>query len=299
MWNPESVTQRRWALIASFGFLLAIFTAAYFFWFKQPGYPARKTFQYSFKIQNTGNELLKDVEFSVYSPVKRTANQILLSLKVSHPYELASDALNNQVLKFKFNHVAPYETRIVRIKAELGFSDISNKLPGVDADEFLLPEKYIEINEPLLIAEAERLQQDDLLHTTRKIYEWVASYLEYKDYIEEDKGALYALQSRQGDCTEYMYLFTALARINGIPSRSVGGYVYTENATFKSRDYHNWTEVFIGGRWKIVDPQKKSFFENQDHYIAMRIIAEESNALLGNSHRFAYSSSPGLVVSMQ
>lgn len=297
--RPWPVIKHTWVLYAASGLILAAFIAVWFFWYKQPGYPVHKIFQYSFNIQNTGNELLQDVEFSVYSPVKRTATQVLLKLNASHPYELSSDALGNQVLRFKFDRIAPYETRIVRIRAELGFSDLSNRLPDVEPEEFLISEKYIETTEPVLIAEAQQLRQDDRLQTVKKIYEWVSGYLEYKDYIEEDKGALYALRNKQGDCTEYMYLFNALTRINGIPSRSIGGYVYAENATFKARDYHNWTEVFLDGRWRIVDPQKRSFFENQAHYIAMRIISEESSALLGNSHRFAYSSSPRLVVRMQ
>jgi transglutaminase-like putative cysteine protease len=291
MWRFRSALKRHSVILIVLGLAsgVGIFTILYFLWQGQAEYSERRTFQYSFNIQNTGNELLKDAEFFVYSPVQRTANQSLLNLDTTHPYELLTDALGNRILRFRLDYIAPYETRIVRIRAELGISESSNKVPDIDPRQFLAPEKYIEINEPALIAVANRLKRDSSLETARSIYEWVSGYLEYKEYVEEDKGALYALDSKQGDCTEYMYLFNALARINGIPVRSMGGYVYPENATFKSRDYHNWSEAFIDGKWRIVDPQKKSFLENQSHYIAMRIITEESHPLLGNSHRFAYS----------
>lgn len=298
MWKLKLAGRYR-TLGLGFGLPLCILlVVGGFFLYDRPQYPIRKVFQYGFNVQNTGNELLKDVEFSVYAPVKRTATQLLLDLNASHPYELVSDSLGNQVLKFRFDGIAPYETRIVRIKVEMAFADASNHLPDVDPEEFLIRERYIETSEPLLIEMAGQLRQDSPLSTVRKTYEWVSGYLEYKGYIEEDRGALSAFQSRQGDCTEYMYLFNALARINDIPAKSVGGYVYSESAVFKARDYHNWSEIFIDGKWMIVDSQKKSFFENQSYYIAMRIISEESNSLLGNSHRFAFSINPHLRVSM-
>lgn len=299
MWKLKLASRHRTSLGLALGLLLCIlFAVGGFFLHDKPEYPIRKVFQYGFNIQNTGNELLNDVEFAVYAPVKRTATQSLLDLNASHPYELVSDSLGNQVLRFRFDRIAPYETRIVRVKVELAFTDVSNHFPDLDPKEFLNRERYIETSEPLLIERAGQLRQDTPLSTARKTYEWVSGYLEYKGYIEEDRGALSAFQSRQGDCTEYMYLFNALARINGIPAKSVGGYVYSENAVFKARDYHNWSEIFIDGKWMIVDPQKRSFFENQSYYIAMRIISEESNSLLGNSHRFAYSADPHLHVSM-
>lgn len=298
MWKLKLESRTAAALGLVCGLVLSTLMVIFFFLEDKPEYSAHRIFQYGFNIRNTGNELLQDIEFAVYAPVKRTANQLLLQLDTTHPYELVSDELGNQVLKFRFDNIAPYETRIVRIKVELAFADNSNPLPNVHPGEFLAPEKYIETDEPLLIKRAHQLQAGPPLATARKAYEWVSGYLEYKGYIEEDRGALSAFQSRQGDCTEYMYLFNAMARINGIPARSVGGYVYSESAVFRARDYHNWSEIFIDGRWMIVDPQKKSFFENPSHYIAMRIISAESTALLGNSHRFAYSADPRLAVSM-
>lgn len=71
-----------------------------------------------------------------------------------------------------------------------------------------------------------------------------------------------------------------------IPARGVGGYVYAEDAVAKAPDYHNWAEVYLDGRWQIIDAQKKVFMQDQQNYIAFRIISSVESGLLGTSHRF-------------
>jgi len=66
--------------------------------------------------------------------------------------------------------------------------------------------------------------------------------------------------------------------------------VYNGNATFKQKDYHNWSEVFVDDTWRIVDSQNKIFMTQLSDFIAMRIITPEADALLKNSHQFAYFS---------
>ena len=283
--------------ILRYGLLFAVIVgiSVLFIWYSQtnklpqPDYPITRTIQYSFTVQNTSNQLINNAELFVYAPVKQTATQTTLSIQSSHDYLLMTDHLGNQVLKYTFPILAPFEMRIVRIRAELGMSENSNKLAAEDLQEFLNAEPFIEVDHPELITVAEQLAKDNVSATVKSIYAWVANSIDYQGYVKDDLGALYALQNKQGDCTEYMYLTTALNRINGIPARGVGGYVYSENATLKPKDYHNWSEVYINDRWYVVDAQKKYFQDKQSNFIAMRIITDESRALLGNSHRFAYS----------
>ncbi|MEK8020427.1 MAG: transglutaminase-like domain-containing protein, partial [Candidatus Parabeggiatoa sp.] len=131
-----------------------------------------------------------------------------------------------------------------------------------------------------------RLKKKADLSTSRQIFNWVAGHIQYAGYIRENRGALYALTEKRGDCTEYMYLFTALARVNEIPARGIGGYISSEDGLLKSDEYHNWAEFYLEGKWTLADPQNKVFMDKQSNYIAMRIISEQSN--LGQSHRFWY-----------
>ncbi len=68
----------------------------------------------------------------------------------------------------------------------------------------------------------------------------MAGNIQYAGYTKDDRGALYALKKRKGDCTEYMYLLTALARANGVPTRGIGGYVYAKDAVLRPMDHTPW-----------------------------------------------------------
>lgn len=65
-------------------------------------------------------------------------------------------------------------------------------------------------------------------------------------------SALDVLSSRRGECQGHAYLYAALARASGIPTRVSNGLVYSEDhAGFL---YHTWAESLLGGEWRAVDP---------------------------------------------
>lgn len=65
-------------------------------------------------------------------------------------------------------------------------------------------------------------------------------------------SALDVLSSRRAECQGHTYLYAALARASGIPTRVVNGLVYSEDhAGFL---YHTWAESMFGGEWRAVDP---------------------------------------------
>jgi len=59
------------------------------------------------------------------------------------------------------------------------------------------------------------------------------------------------LESEVGDCTEHSVLFSALAKVSGIPTRLADGVVITDGKIA----YHEWVEVYLEGEgWRPVDP---------------------------------------------
>ena len=65
-------------------------------------------------------------------------------------------------------------------------------------------------------------------------------------------SALDVLEQRKAECQGQAYLYTALARAAGIPTRIVNGLVYSEQ--FNGFLYHSWAESVVDGRWMAVDP---------------------------------------------
>ena len=65
-------------------------------------------------------------------------------------------------------------------------------------------------------------------------------------------SALDVLDKREAECQGHTYLYAALARALGIPTRVVNGVVYSED--YDGFLYHTWAESFVGGKWLPVDP---------------------------------------------
>ncbi|MEW5801615.1 MAG: transglutaminase domain-containing protein [bacterium] len=260
-------------------------------------YPVFRQIQYSFTLQNRSNRLLKKAEFWTYGPVKQTATQRCVSIEASYPYQLITDDSGNQILAFSFENLPPYAIKIITIRAELEFSELSNQLPGQDTRAFLLAEEYIESDNPELSGFARGFQGPEPSKVVENIFHWITENIKYMGYVKNNRGALYAFRNRQGDCTEFMNLFIALCRANTIPARGIGGYVCPESSTLKAGEYHNWAEFFEDGLWKIADPQKKALRTNQSAYVAMMITGESSQNPTGKFSQFRFSGD-GLYVEM-
>ena len=65
-------------------------------------------------------------------------------------------------------------------------------------------------------------------------------------------SALDVLETRKAECQGHAYLYAALARAAGIPTRVVNGLAYSED--LKGFLYHSWAESLVGSRWIAVDP---------------------------------------------
>jgi hypothetical protein len=65
-------------------------------------------------------------------------------------------------------------------------------------------------------------------------------------------SALDVLQTRRAECQGHAWLYAALARAQGIPTRVVSGLVYMEE--LEGFLYHSWNESLVEGAWLPVDP---------------------------------------------
>jgi hypothetical protein len=65
-------------------------------------------------------------------------------------------------------------------------------------------------------------------------------------------SALDVLKQRKAECQGHAYLYAALARAAGVPTRVVNGLVYSEQ--FQGFLYHSWAESLAGAGWQAVDP---------------------------------------------
>jgi hypothetical protein len=89
----------------------------------------------------------------------------------------------------------------------------------------------------------------------RRLRTFVSDYIDQHGLDVGYASALEVAGSRQGDCTEYAVLLTALARAQGIPARVVTGMVYAERYAGMSHVFlpHSWMQAWIKDRWVSYD----------------------------------------------
>lgn len=248
------------------------------------GEVTRRRLRFSVTLSNPESLPLKDQRFWMYLPVGHSGTQQLLTAEVSVPHRLHNDALGHTLLELSFDHFPPLGQKVVGLSVEMAMN--AKPRPGAKNGEWLNSERFIESDAPGIVALSKELQHSDPWETGRSIFDWVSRNLTYAGYLADDYGALYALNHRRGDCTEYAYLATALARACGIPARMVGGYVTDRDIAPRAEEYHNWAELYVEGGWRLLDAQKGNWLQPADQYVAFRYHRAEMQNPLGSAHRF-------------
>ncbi|MEM4704780.1 MAG: transglutaminase-like domain-containing protein, partial [Candidatus Bathyarchaeia archaeon] len=126
--------------------------------------------------------------------------------------------------------------------------------------KYTAPEYLIQSDNAQIILTAQNITAN--VNTTAakvsKIYDFVVKHLTYEEQYEE-KGALWALANKKGDCSEYSYLFTALCRASGIPARVKAGFAFHFSSE-TTENGHMWAEYYIEDYgWVPVDATWKQF----------------------------------------
>lgn len=98
-------------------------------------------------------------------------------------------------------------------------------------------------------------RNDSQLMKARAIYDYIIDNMRYAKSGEYGKGdAVYACDSKTGNCTEFHSLFISLARSVGIPARfSIGAAIPSDRNEGGIDGYHCWAEFHAEGKWWPLD----------------------------------------------
>lgn len=277
------------------GFLVSALVLAWLKPFQEkPRYNLSKVVRYGFQVQNNTVESVENSTFRVFAPVKQNSYQRTIEITANHPFEIELDEFGNQALVFKLDRLSPLSSQIVNITVSLQLANGPQVLARFDEKPFLLAEPNIEVDSPIVKSLAEKLgstTSDEI----NSIASWVNKNITDIGYVSEDRGALYAITDKKGDCTEFSSAFVALARASEIPSRMIGGFVLEHSGKLHAENYHNWSEFLRDEAWHIADPQNNIVDSGYGSYIAFYNFNKHSR--MKNSHRFL-SYDPRLSVQM-
>jgi transglutaminase-like putative cysteine protease len=82
------------------------------------------------------------------------------------------------------------------------------------------------------------------------IVAWIIGHLEYRPCSDWRTTALETYVQRAGVCRDFAHLAVTLCRASDIPARVASVYALT----LEPPDFHAVVEVFVGGRWRLLDP---------------------------------------------
>jgi hypothetical protein len=116
----------------------------------------------------------------------------------------------------------------------------------------LRPSLNVQSNDPTIRTLAARITANEPadLGRVRALVDWIQANIRRE--AVDVFSALDVLQSRRAECQGHAWLYAALARSVGVPTRVVSGLVYLEE--FQGFLYHAWNESLVDGAWLPVDP---------------------------------------------
>jgi transglutaminase-like putative cysteine protease len=230
--------------------------------------------KYRFILHNTTSAVIHNAGLLAGIPFPCSGMQSSLNNVANHPFTVVQDKVGNTGLELNWDLIAPFTTKVVIITSEIEVLQTRHSQSSKPDTIYLEPEPFIESNHHLIVEAADKLAAKKNKATALNIFNWVSKHIQYQGYVEKNRGAVYALKHRKGDCTEFATLFVALCRAAGIPARYMGGFVASNSAVLTVGDYHNWAEFYDEGRWNLVDPQRKVFVDDPEasSYIAYKVI---------------------------
>ena len=138
------------------------------------------------------------------------------------------------------------------MRRRVGGGDAGTSAPEALRTRYLQPSIAVQSNDPSI-----RRLADSIVGGSTSTEDRISRILRWLDHNIEKApidvfSALDVLQQRKAECQGHAYLYTALARAAGIPTRMVNGMVYSEE--FRGFLYHSWAESLDGVNWRVVDP---------------------------------------------
>jgi len=161
-------------------------------------------------------------------------------------------------------------------------SDSTSTGEDLNLDSYLIHERMIEKDHPLIQELAAKISGEGTLDTIRKIYHFVPTYLSVDLMKIKGVGAAKTAETKKGMCIDYCDLFVALCRARGIPARVVAGF----KCDFTVSPKHSWIEVYVEPHgWIAFDPTfipnvpgrdiERRFYNHQLHVLKFTSIRND------------------------
>ncbi len=183
------------------------------------------------------------------------------------PTDFVTDQWGQRFAHFVYTDVKPGQTVRSTMRVRVTVYDVTffvrpEKVGGLEAIPAEIAKRYLQdgskymLNDPVIQQAVKEAvgEEKNPYWIARKIYR----YLMDKMYYELAGGwnvAPKVLARGNGSCSEYSFVYIAMARAAGLPARYVGSVVVRGDDASLDDVFHRWVEVYFPGYgWVPVDP---------------------------------------------
>lgn len=157
------------------------------------------------------------------------------------------DLPNKELINLEYRAVVDNGCRSVPVAS---LDEVPISLMPVDVLPYLNPSRYCQSDKLYKFAFDKFGKINSPYLQVIAIRDWIFKNIEYKKgYTNSNTSAHDTLTENVGVCRDFAHLGIALSRALTIPARYFTGYAYK----LKPQDFHACFEVYLGGKWIIVD----------------------------------------------
>jgi transglutaminase-like putative cysteine protease len=229
-------------------------------------------------VQESRNEHERDtstVTFKVPIPMDRATQTVGEVTWSQQPTRVFQDQFGQSIAQFDAIQIPPGGEHVLQYEIDVHpravqYDPPETPLAALDAippevrRTYLASNSLYRMEDPLIraaAAEARRHPSGKEPQGVRALIENIAAYvIDRMSYQMDDswKDAVTVLGGNTGSCSEYSFLFSALCRLNKVPTRLVGGFEIGDYlAAHETKGFHRWTDVWYPDLgWIPVDVTK-------------------------------------------
>ncbi|GAB7548483.1 transglutaminase-like domain-containing protein [Cupriavidus sp. CuC1] len=211
-----------------------------------------------------------EADFLFNIEAARTARQSIVSERLTVPPVLRMDqytdaVLCNRLIRLRApkGHLAIHYDAVVDIDHRLDDPSTLHEVPIAQ-----LPFEVLPYLAPSRYCESDRLMEFALREFGRvpwgysrivAIREWARNHVRFlSTSTNERTSAVDTIVERTGVCRDFAHLMIAICRALSIPARISSSLDYGADPALGPPDFHAFVEVFLSGRWYLVDPSGTS-----------------------------------------
>jgi len=230
--------------------------------------PKQARVRFTFKVRSQGPDPIDEYNIYLALPHADLEHQSLLEEITFDPgpQDFLLDKWGQRFAHFTLADIEPGETRRVGYETAVEINDAHlflipervgslQRIPGDIRREYTVDGERLLIEDPVIqgaIAEAVG-DETNPYWIMRNIFEYVNDHVEYERVGGWDT-APNVLKRGTGSCSEFSFVFMAMARGAGLPTRFCAGVMERGDEASMDDVYHRWTEVYLPGYgWVPVD----------------------------------------------